>query len=298
MQAYHIHNRKAGYAPAVLHGGRRLTEFVGRALDMTTLHALLGQAKAAQGQVIGIMGEPGMGKSRLLYEFSQCLPDPQVSYLEGQCVSHSSATPYTPVRTMLRQACGITDPDDADTIVSRVHQHLQDVGLQPDTTAPYLRHLLGVTPDHEALAGLTPQTIKTRTFAALQRLVLYRSQQQPMVMAIENLHWIDATSEAWLASLVDQLANAPVLLLTTYRPGYRPPWLDKSYATQLRLSGLTIEESQHLVHDVLGETQVPDELIRQMLLKAAGNPFFLEEFARSMHDPGELRSALGVPDTV
>jgi DNA-binding winged helix-turn-helix (wHTH) protein len=298
MQIYRIRNRQARYAPAVLHDGRRLTEFVGRERDMATLHALLAQAKAGQGQVVGIMGEPGMGKSRLLYEFSQSLPSHQARYLEGPCASHSSTTPYTPVRHLLRQACGIAASDDTDAIVSRVHQSLQGLGLQSDTTAPYLLHLLGVVPHHEALAGLTPQTIKTRTFNALRQLVLYSSQQYALVLAIENLQWADATSEAWLASLVDQLANAPVLLLTTHRPGYRPPWLDKSYATQLSLTGLTIEEGQHLVRDVLGTTQVPDDLIDQILSKAAGNPFFLEEIAHNIRNAGELHSTLGVPDTV
>ena len=164
--------------------------------------------------------------------------------------------------------------------------------------APYLLQLLGVSEDAERLATLSPQTLKTRTFATLQQLCIQRSRQQPLVLAVEDLHWIDPTSEEWLASLVESLAPIPLLLLTTYRPGYRPLWTDKSYATQLALTRLTPEASYAVVQSVPQTTPLSDALQREIVGKAAGNPFFLEELTRDVVAHADRHATLVIPDTV
>ncbi|MCZ6873163.1 MAG: AAA family ATPase [bacterium] len=280
------------------HGGRVLSRFVGRKRELLVLQALLDQAQASQGQVVGVMGEPGMGKSRFLYEFAQPLTDQQVTYLEGHCLSYGSVTPYLPILDMLRQLCGITDTDDAQVMTTKVQHGLREVGLEPETGAPYLLQLLGALEDTAPLAGFSPQAIKTRTFETLRQVCLHSSQQQPLIMAVENLHWIDPTSEEWLASLVEQLPNASLLLLTTYRPGYRPLWIDKSYATQLALGRLTPEESRALVQSVASMQELPEGLTQEILAKAAGNPFFLEELARVVMEGDGRGAKVTVPDTV
>src|SRR5205823_3886704 len=123
------------------------------------------------------------------------------------------------------------------------------------------------------------------------------SQRQPLILAVEDLHWIDQTSEACFASLVESLAGAPILLLCTYRPGYRPPWLEKSYATQIALRRLTPLDSLAVVHAVL-QRVLPDPLSQVILAKAEGNPFFLEELTRAVVEHGDLRSLQVVPDTI
>jgi predicted ATPase len=124
------------------------------------------------------------------------------------------------------------------------------------------------------------------------------SRQRPLVLALEDLHWIDATSEEWLAALVEQVAGAPILILVTYRPGYRPSWLDKSYATQLALPRLTRRDSLGVVQAMLPAGRVPESLAQEILAKADGNPFFLEELARAVAEQGDSSLPRTVPDTI
>src|SRR5499426_3487631 len=212
--------------------------FVGREREVATLEALFAQVEAGQGQVVGIVAEAGGGKSRLLYEFRQRLQDKRVTYLEGRCLSYGSTMPYHPLLDVLRHNCGISETDSPEAITEKVHVALREVGLDTEESAPYLLQLLGVKEGTEPIAVLTPEAIRARTFETLKQMSLYGSQQRPLIFEIEDLHWIDQTSEAYLSSLVESLTGASILLLTTYRPGYRPSWVEKSYATQVSLSNL------------------------------------------------------------
>jgi predicted ATPase/DNA-binding winged helix-turn-helix (wHTH) protein len=298
LQVYTIHALEASRAFLGWRTGRALSRFVGRERELAMLDALLDRAVQGQGHVVGIMGEPGMGKSRLLYEFVQHLSGKAVTYVEGHCLSYGNITPYLPVLDLLRHLCGITDADGPETLAAKVHGCLADAGGDLNEDAPYLLQLLGVSEDTERLATLSPQTLKTRTFATLQQLCIQRSRQQPLVLAVEDLHWIDPTSEEWLASLVESLALIPLLLLTTYRPGYRPLWTDKSYATQLALTRLTPEASCAVVQSVPQTSPLSDALRREIVGKAAGNPFFLEELTRDVVAHADRYATLVIPDTV
>ena len=208
-----------------------LSPFVGRKRELIMLRELLAQVEGGRGQVVGILGEPGMGKSRLLYEFRQRLTGQRVTYLEGRCLSYGSARPYLPVLDLLRDHCGITEIDSAEVIMEKVRFGLQEVGMEPDAWAPFLLHLLGLAAWTERLTALRPEMLKAWTFETLSQLSLHGSRQRPLILTVEDLQWIDPTSEAFLASLVERFGGAPILLLTTYRPGYRSPWLGKSSAT-------------------------------------------------------------------
>src|SRR5262249_15227 len=159
----------------------------------------------------------------------------------------------------------------------KVHVALHEVGMDPEESAPYLLQLLGVKAGTASLAVLTPEAVRTRTFDTLKQMSLKGSQQRPLIFEIEDLHWIDPTSQDYLASFVESLAGAAVLLLTTYRPGYRPLWVEKSYATQLSLRGLTLHDSATVVHSTSHDTTLPAPLEHMIIAKAEGNPFFLEE---------------------
>ena len=181
-------------------GARPRSRFVGRELELATLQALLARVAEGQGQVVGIVGEPGMGKTRLLAEFRQRLGDTRVTYLEGRCVSYGQATPYKPVQDLLRHACGCTEADSPAAITAHVQQHLQALGMAPAEAAPVLLHLLGMPDDAALLVGRSPQEIRTQTFATLHQLLRQESQRQPLLVVVENLHWIDPTSQAYLRS--------------------------------------------------------------------------------------------------
>jgi tetratricopeptide (TPR) repeat protein len=281
-------------------GRRTRMPLLGRARELATLQAVLAQVEGGRGEVVGIIGESGMGKSRLLAEWRQDLAGHAVTYLEGHCWSYGGAMPYLPVLDLLRAQCGITPADGAEIIMEKVRRGLEGVGLAPGEWAPYLLHLLGLAAGTERLADISPERLKAKTFEALRQLSLHASGQHPLILAVENLHWIDPTSEAWLTSLVERLPGAAILFLATYRPGYRPPWLDKSYATQLTLSPLSPQDSVQVVQAILPTKTIPDPLAQTILSKAQGNPFFLEEIAQSLLEQGMLRRNGGMvlPPTI
>jgi class 3 adenylate cyclase/DNA-binding winged helix-turn-helix (wHTH) protein/tetratricopeptide (TPR) repeat protein len=298
VTTYAVLRHRGRRAPGWERWGRVLSPFVGRERECTTLHALLAQAETGRGQVVGIVGEPGIGKSRLLYEFRQSLEGKRLTYLTGRCLSYGSTTPYLPILHILRHNCGILESDSPEDITAKVHRALQEAAMAPAAWAPVLLHLLGVQEEPDAFATLSPEARKARTVAAGLQMCLHGSRRQPLILEIEDLHWIDASSDECLAALVERMAGAAILVLVTYRPGYRPPWVDKSYTTQVALPPLTPPDSWRLVQAVLPAAVQATPLVSQVLAKAAGNPFFLEELALTVVEQGVGVSSATVPDTV
>jgi transcriptional regulator with AAA-type ATPase domain/tetratricopeptide (TPR) repeat protein len=276
---------------------RRLATFVGRRHDLELLQGRLRSAVTGRGQVVGIVGEAGLGKSRLLHEFRQSL-GPDVRYIEGRCLPYGSAIPYLPLLDILRAHCGIADADSPKTIVEKVRRGLEEVGMDPAEGAPYLLQLLGIRDGTERLAVLSPEAIKARTFETQRQLGLKGSRRQPLVLAIENVHWIDKTSDEYLGALVDSLAGAPILLVLTYRPGYRPAWIDKSYATQIALQPLGGADGASIVRSMLETADPPATLTSVIVAKAEGNPLFLEELALAVGEQDGGSGTLRIPDTL
>jgi class 3 adenylate cyclase len=285
-------------SPISSRGDRTLSTFVGRERELATLDELLIQVENGQGQVVGIVAEAGQGKSRLLYEFRERLEGKPVTYLDGRCLSYGQASPYHPITNIVRHHCGIVETDRPETISAKVHTVLQEVGMDPEQSAPYLLQLLGVPEGTEAIAMLTPEAVRMRTFATLRQMSVSGAQQHPLIVEVEDLHWVDQTSEAYLMFLVENLAGAKILLLTSYRPGYQPPWLDKSYATQLSLQHLAPQEALTIVHSTDPGGVLTDHLAQMIIKKAEGNPFFLEELTRTVAESGESTVEMAVPDTI
>jgi predicted ATPase len=206
--------------------------------------------------------------------------------------------PYHPLLDVLRYNCGINETESPDSTIAKVHAALQEVGMDAEESAPYLLQLLGVKEGTERLAVFTPEAIRTRTFDTLKQMSLKGSQQRPLIFEIEDLHWIDHTSQEYLVSLVESLAGTSILLLTTYRPGYRPPWIEKSYATQLSLRSLASHDAVTVVHSTCQQTALPESLEQMIVQKAEGNPFFLEELTRAVMEQGARQEAVLVPATI
>ena len=276
----------------------KLAEFIGRDHALAALRGPLAKVEAGHGQVVGIVGEPGIGKSRLLYEFRRSLADRPITYLEGRCLSFGGSIPYLPIVDVARANCGIAEADPPGVVIQKVRFGLQEVGLDADRHAPYVLHLLGLGEGSTALGQLSAEAVKSRMFETLRSWSLHGSRRRPLIIAIEDLHWVDRSSEEYLASLAGSLAGAAILLVCTWRPGYRPPWTEHSYVTQLGLRRLTPRDSLGLVSSVLGQDEVPGELVRVILERGEGNPFFLEELARAVLDGGAAESASFVPDTI
>jgi class 3 adenylate cyclase/tetratricopeptide (TPR) repeat protein len=278
-------------------GARPLSRFVGRTQELALLHERLAQALGGQGQVIGIAGEPGLGKSRLLATFVHSLRRQPVAYCEGYCLAYGSATPYLPVRDLLRQLWNLPDAAPATAITATVHQRLREAGVASEDEALLLLQLLDVPVDLAPLAALDPPMRQVRTFAVLWHVIRQASRRQPLILAVENLHWIDPTSEAWLASLVVRLGDTPVLLLATYRPGYQPPWIGHSAATQIALPRLSPRDSLVVLQSVPQAAQLRVPVQEAIVAKAAGNPFFVEELTWATAEHGDHAGTLPMPDT-
>jgi DNA-binding winged helix-turn-helix (wHTH) protein len=271
--------------------------FVGRVQELAMLHERLAQAERGQGQLMGITGEPGLGKSRLLTEFRCSVQGRQVTCLDGQCLPYGRAMLYFPVLTLLRQRCGITDSDPPDAIHAKVQRVVKEAHVGSEEMVAFLLQLLDVQVDPALPAPCSPEVRKARIFAALRRVIVHRAQQ-PLLLVVEDVHWIDPTSEVWLAALVPGLADRALLLLVTYRPRYQPPWIEQSCVTRMALPPLSPQDSLMVAQAVPQTAQVPESLRQAIVAKAAGNPFFFDELARSVAEPGAVDTPLRIPDTV
>jgi class 3 adenylate cyclase/tetratricopeptide (TPR) repeat protein len=278
--------------------GRSSSLFVGRERELRTLTDLLSEVEAGRGHAASVVGEPGTGKSRLVFEFTRALGERGITRFEGRCLSYGGAIPYVPVLDLLRSVSGIADTDTPEQVVTRLGATLAAVGMDAANRAPYLVHLLGIKATDERLAALESEALMARTFDTLLELLVRSSRRQPLVLLVEDLHWIDQTSEAFLGALVERFAAAPVMLLATYRPGYRPPWSERSYVTQLALRPLGPQASLAIVSAIAPRLQPADPLARRILDRAEGNPFFLEELARVVADHAGGPEAIAIPDTV
>ena len=270
---------------------QQLTPFSGRDEELESLREAL-RSVAAHGRVIGVSGDPGLGKSRLTYEL-QLAAEVGTVALQGRCLPYGTAVPYLPVLDLVRQACGIAPDDDCERVAAKIGTTLEELRIDPDF-GPYLHHALDVTSGDSELLALETATIKGRTFEALRKLMLAKASR-PLLVVIEDAHWIDRTSEEFLTELVDDMPSVPVLLLATYRPGYNPPWLGKSFVTQIALRPLSREAGERIVAAILGETS---DATLGIVGRGEGNPFFLEELARAARQHADSRSDGFVPTTV
>jgi class 3 adenylate cyclase/tetratricopeptide (TPR) repeat protein len=264
-------------------GARRgLTRFVGRDVEIEGLRRSLAQAGAGQGQVVAIVGEAGVGKSRLVWEFTHSHRTEGWLVLESGTVSYGRATPYLPVIELLKRYLGIQERDDPRAIRERVAGKLLTLDRTLEPLATPLLALLDVPVDDAAWDALDPPQRRQRILEAATQLLLRESQVQPLLVLVEDLHWIDSESQAWLDGLVERLPTARLLLLVDYRPEYRHAWGSKTYFTQLRIDPLPPESADVLLTALLGPDATLEPLKRALIERSAGNPLFLEESVRAL----------------
>ena len=289
--AFRLDGLERGEAAA----GRR-TRFVGRDHELDLLRSRLAAAVRGQGQVVAIAGEAGIGKSRLVAELRRGLSGGLC--LEGHCLPYATPIPCLPIVELLRAACAIVETDGPEGVRDKLRATLDRAGMDALAVTPYLLELLDPGAGGEAPGRLSPEVVKARTFEALRDLTRRLAGLRPLVLVVEDLHWIDRTSEEYLGTLIDVVAGARILLVTTHRPGYRPPWMDRSFATQVALQPLSAPESLSLARDVIGAAEVDEPTVEMIVAKAEGNPFFTEELARAVAESGGSAPGSAVPDTV
>ena len=287
---------------------RGLTPLVGRGRELEALEAALARTRAGHGQVVFVVGEPGIGKSRLLYEFRGRAGD--ADWREGHCLSFGRATAFHPLVDLLKRWVGIDERDADDVAVTKVERATAAIGDDVGAAAPYLRYLLSPGAADAAITALDPRERRGGIFEALRRMILRAAERRPQIVVIEDLHWIDRATEEFLAVLCDSVPASPVLLILTYRPGYAQPFGERTYHTRIVPAPLSEPESAHMAAAILSSDALPDTLRSAIAAKAEGNPFYVEEVVRSLREAGAIRVENGrfvltarlddvvIPDTI
>ena len=287
--------RRAGPLRSRLHAAaaRGLTRFVGREGELEQLRQALGRASGGHGQVVAIVGEPGVGKSRLVWEVTHSHRVHGWLVLQAGSVSYGKATSYLPVIDLLKSYFAIEDRDGPRAVREKLTGKLLTLDRAQEGSLPALLALLDVPTDDPQWPTLDPPQRRRRTLDAVKRLLLRESQVQPLLVVFEDLHWIDSETQALLDGLVESLPAARLLLLVNYRPEYQHPWGSRTYYTQLRLDPLPPESAEELLGALLGPDAGLEPLKRVLIARTEGNPFFLEESVRALVETGALLGERG-----
>jgi tetratricopeptide (TPR) repeat protein len=263
---------------------RGLTPFLGRERDLELLMDGFERSKAGRGQAFSIIAEAGVGKTRLLYEFRKAVANEDVTFLEGKCLSYSRGVAYHPIIDILKSNFDIHEGDGDLKIKEKVIKGLEVLKANEASTLPYLLEILSVKDSGIDKIQMSPNARKDRIIQAIIRIVLKGSEIRPLVMAVEDLHWIDKSSEDSLKNLLDHISGARVFLIFTHRPDFIQTWSGKSYHSQLALNRLSNRESLAMITYLLDQEEIERDLEELVLEKTEGVPFFIEEFIKSFKE--------------
>jgi len=263
-----------------------LNRFVGREAEVAQISAALGRAGAGRGQVVTILAEAGSGKSRLVHEFIHELPNRGWSVLRVAAMSHGAGAPYHLAAELLRSWLNVSGADDRAEVGRKLHRTLAVIDPQAKIDLAPLQSLLDLPVDDADWPGLAPSVRRHRTIAALRSYVLREAVLRPLVLVVEDYHWVDPPSAELLDAIVDGLGAARLLVLVTTRPHRRPHWSDHSYCLDLHLPALEPENAELLLHELIGDAAAFEALRQQILAQAGGIPLFIEEISRSLEESG------------
>jgi class 3 adenylate cyclase/tetratricopeptide (TPR) repeat protein len=263
---------------------RGLTPFVGRERDLDLLHDALERCKTGRGQAVSIMGDAGVGKSRFLYELRKVVSNEDITFLEGKSLSYSRNVAYHPLIDILKSNFDIHDEDGDSEIRKKVEKGLKILGADEASTLPYLLELLSVKDSGIEEISLSPEAKRNQIIEALKRITLKGSEIRPLILAFEDLHWIDKSSEECLKHMMDSISMARVLMIFTYRPDFVHTWGHRSYHSQVNLNRLSNRDSLAMVTYLLGTENIDTQLEEFLLQKTEGIPLFIEEFVKSLRN--------------
>jgi predicted ATPase/class 3 adenylate cyclase/DNA-binding CsgD family transcriptional regulator len=293
VRVYRVMGERGARARIDVARERGFTRLVGRERELELLRHCFELAQGGRGQAVSIIGDAGLGKSRLLYEFRQTLAGADCAWLDGRCQPYGAALAYLPVIELLKQSFQIDLRDRGEDIRRKVTDRLAQLGTALEAAAPYLLHLLAAETQGDLLVGPSPEAVKHQTFEALRGLVSESAAHRPLILTIEDLHWADTTSVEFLAFLLEHIAGARVLLVCTYRPDFASLWSGKSYHSVITLPPLAPSEGRQMLIALLGTPHIQDELAALVLDKADGVPFFLEELVKALQETGSIEQHEG-----
>jgi class 3 adenylate cyclase/tetratricopeptide (TPR) repeat protein len=260
---------------------RGLTRFVGRQRELETMLESFQRAKAGQGQACFVMGEAGIGKSRLLYEFRKAVANEDVTFLEGRCLTYSRGVAYYPIIEVVKSNFRVGDRDTNSDITEKVERGLTTLGIDTASTLPYLLELMSVRSTSLESIRMSPQAMKDRILESLRLLVLKGSEKKPLILALEDMHLMDKSSEESAKYLLESIPGARVMMIFTFRPEFVHTWPHRSFHCHVTLNRLSSQESLAMTEHIMGGAAAPD-LQELILEKTEGAPFFIEEFVRTL----------------
>ena len=287
-----------------------LTKFVGRTREGQALKEAFEKAQSGSGQVVGLVGEAGVGKSRLLLELRNMLSKAEYTYLEGQCLHYGGSMAYLPILNILRSYFDIKEGDQEFVIKKKMEEKILQLDENLKSVFPPFQEILSLKVEDQAYLKVEPGEKRIRAFEAIRNLLIRESQNKPLVLAVEDLHWIDKSSEEFLDYLIGWLTNTQILLILVYRPEYTHQWGSKSFYSKIGVDQLPTKTSAELVSAILEGGDIVPELKELILSRAAGNPLFMEEFTRTLLENGSIErkdnqfalsrksAEIQVPDTI
>jgi class 3 adenylate cyclase len=314
VDVYELRGRRDTRSRLPIVARRSLTQFTGRQAELAQLLAAWRDAQTGHGRVVSVVGEAGLGKSRLLYEFKHRLEGDDARYVEGTCFNYGSSISYLPFLEIVRAYCSVSEDDNEIVAKRYIHRRLTALGLDVTAVAPYLQHMLSLHVDDPLFAALPANLVRQRTVEALQALVLAEARQGPGALILEDVHWIDKATEDVVGSVVDAISDVPILLVLAYRPEYLHGWADRphharidleslehgggaalvravlarAHASQVSLAPLEPAERKAMAQALFETATIPAEIDELIVSKTDGNPLFIEELTRSLLERGAM----------
>ena len=294
QRVYQLHGIKSGITRFDVAVSRGLTRLVGRRPELESLDRCWQEAGEGHVHVADVTGDAGIGKSRLIYEFHKRLGDQNFFFLQGHCTADGRTTPFLPFIEVLRTVFRIGERESRQELERKLRRGLEILGLDPERVLSYLINLLGHEVDGRVFRKEDSEVVGIRTREALQGLLRERCQLSPVVLFIDDLHWIDSASEEILLWAAQSEAKLPLLIICAYRPHYQPPWAGRPNITEVCLEPLSRNSTYELLKERLNTQDLPGELTRLVAEKSEGNPLFAEEIANYLLGRGSLQKDEGV----
>lgn len=286
------------------------TPYTGREQELNILHTCLDKALQGEGQFITVVGEAGVGKSRLHYELRQRLDREKITVLQGWCQSYGSDIPYLPLIDALRRGLHLKEEYSPAELLEKAVTNIKAIDSSLEQFIPLYLHLLSIPSDYHLPARLQGKELRKAMEEALAAIIALNTQHRPMVMILEDWHWSDEASQSALKNLIDVTASVPLVLVVTYRPVYPASWGHLSYHTPVILKPLDASNTENIIKSVTGATHLPERLGELIHERTNGNPLFIEEVCYSLIEEGVVvvkgeeatltksLSRLSLPDTV
>ena len=279
-------------ASDVFRSGQRLLPLIGRDAQLAVLERELANVLEGRGGVVGVVGEAGIGKSRLCFEFAENCRRQGIRVHEARVLAHGRATPFQPVLELLRDFFGVRPKDSAEASRQRVCDKLVEMSV-PEPSTLLLLQFMGLADPTRPAPKLDPGVLKARLLGLVQSLFCNEPADGAAVILIEDLHWIDEASEEFVKALAETMAGTRRLLLVNYRPGFAASFMQQTAFHEVHIVPLGSEEAQELLRDVFGEDPSLAGLSRNIVERAQGNPFFLEELASAVSETSEFEGERG-----